>query len=255
MKFGHNVSHARAGWLVRARPKSRSLGATHRPTGGVYADRQAYHRRLAGIDGARRGGQCRRARGHQEARHARRRRQARLQAVRLPRSVGRPHRHRAGSGGGRGEEARRQAGAGAGPLRQPHGVSQSGQDRPDDRHHVGQARPPQSRAGDRAALLFRRRQHPAPEGRTPQELGRPQGQEALRHHGRLLQQGHRPEVRARDRLLRRLGEAAAGAQEQRLHRLPLRPDLHRRQAHRRRLEGRLPHAAARASWRRRGRSP
>ena len=44
-----------------------------------------------------------------------------------------------------------------------------------------------------------------------EELGRPQGQEALRHHGRLLQQGRRPEVRTRDRLLRRLGEAAAGA--------------------------------------------
>ena len=33
----------------------------------------------------------------------------------------------------------------------------------------------------------------------------PQGQEALRHHRRLLQQGRRPAVRTRDRLLRRLG--------------------------------------------------
>ena len=44
----------------------------------------------------------------------------------------------AGSGRRRRQEARRQAGADPGRVRQPHGVPQSGQDRPDDRHHVGQ---------------------------------------------------------------------------------------------------------------------
>ena len=205
------------------------------------------------VTGAR--GAGRRTRRHQEARHADRRREGRLQAVRLPRPVGRHHRRRAGSGRRRRQETRRQAGIGAGRLRQPHGVPQSGQDRPDDRDHVGQARAPQNRAGDRAALLLRRRQHPAQEGRPGEELGGPQGQEALRHHGRLLQQGRRPAVRTRDRLLRRLGEAAAGPQERRLHRLSLRPDLRRRQADstttgRAAITCRCP-----ASWRLRGRSP
>ena len=70
---------------------------------------------------------------HQEARHAGRRRQGRLQAVRLPRPVGRDRRPRARPGARRRQEARRQAGAGAGGLVQPHAVPESGQDRPDDR--------------------------------------------------------------------------------------------------------------------------
>ena len=153
------------------RRKSPSLSPGSRSKGELYADRQDTHWGPAGPARDRCGGAGRRARRHQEARHAHRRREGGLQAVRLPRAVRRHHRPRAGPRRRRRQEARRQAGAGAGRLRQPHGVPQSGQDRPDDRDHVGQARSPQGRAGDRAALLLRRRQHPAQEGCAGEELG------------------------------------------------------------------------------------
>ena len=85
------------------------------------------------------------------------------------------------------QEARRQAGARAGRLVEPHAVPAAGQDRPDDRHHERHAGAPQGRRHHRPPLLRLRRGVLANKKAAIKSWDT-EGQEGLRHAGRVLQQ-------------------------------------------------------------------
>ncbi len=120
------------------------------------------------------------ARQRQAERQARRRRQGRLQAVRLHRSLGQDRRPRGRPRQRRRQAARRQRRAGAGDRGESHGVPQAGTHRSDDRDHGVQAGSRRGRRHPGAVLLRRRGQRVREEEFGTQDLGRPQGQADLR---------------------------------------------------------------------------
>ena len=110
------------------------------------------------VDGESRAGAVGHARERQAEGQARRRRQGRLQAVRLHRSVGQDRRPRDRPRAGRREAPRRAGRARSGRRREPDGVPEAGTHRPHDRDDGLQARPRRGGRHSGAVLLRRGRQ-------------------------------------------------------------------------------------------------
>ena len=158
--------------------------------------------------------------GH-EARHPRARRQGRLQALGFSRLQRCADRHGDRHGPGRGRRHGRRAETDPGAVVEPHAVPRAGQDRHDDRHHVGPQGPARDRRHRRPQLLYLRHQRDVAQGAGADQLGGPARQAGLRQAGRVLQHGRRGALRRRDHRLHRQCRGQAGAARQEVHRLGL----------------------------------